>query len=155
MSKRLSEYGIKPKDVRTKSGVQKGYDLAQFSDVFMRYIDSKNDFSSESENLSATTLQTSTHAAYSVADDFKSTPLKNLSATLQPAPSLICSVVADKNRENDENLKKKLKSEFVADKCTPPPDVYGHAFFNEPNAEISEYVAAFEAVQVDSDGVEL
>jgi len=38
IAKLLSRFGIKPKNIRTELGVQKGYEVSQFTDAFTRYL---------------------------------------------------------------------------------------------------------------------
>ena len=114
VSKRLSEYGIKSKDIRRGYEVKKGYDKSQFSEAWKVYLEgdnlpqnaTKNDFSPLEGILSATTLQTTPHAALRVADNTLGNATRNTNATPKPAPVLDCSVVADRKGESSEILKK-------------------------------------------------
>lgn len=70
LAKRLAEYGIKSKNMRLGSSVQKGYELKQFLDVFSRYLDNNDNLSEKQAELPATTLPPNIDTAYSVANEF-------------------------------------------------------------------------------------
>ena len=93
----LKPFNIKPKDIRMKHNVKKGYEEGQFSDAFARYL--------SKPNLSATPLQVRNGEAYSVAGSVaacsvvavnkKCSGVENNDATLQARNIKGCSVVAD------------------------------------------------------------
>lgn len=114
VSKRLSEYGIKSKNIRIGYAIQKGFEIDQFNESFNRYL----------VEISATPLQASNYEACSVAHGKSAsatcaTPLQTghanvadiplrsgrekQSATLQPTNDVTCSGVADKSGERVEN----------------------------------------------------
>lgn len=87
LSKRLAEYGIASKTIRISSySTPKGYERAQFEDAFTRYL---------SPATSTTPQQTSVAANFAVADENYVAATDNQSATLEPAETLNCGVVAD------------------------------------------------------------
>ncbi len=77
--------------------VSKGYDRAQFEEIFSRYLNSADS--------AATSLQPNTDKAQSVAGDALRSCSENASATLQPLPDKDCSDVADKNGQLGGNGK--------------------------------------------------
>ncbi|MAB23138.1 DUF3631 domain-containing protein [Pseudomonas sp. 5Ae-yellow] len=96
---KLADFGIKSKDVRQGAEVKKGYHLEQFTDAFIRYL------SADSPAQSATPLQPSNHAGYSVAESATDTPAKTPSATRKATARGACSGVADRTppiREKEE-----------------------------------------------------
>ena len=114
VSKRLSEYGIKSKNIRIGYATPKGFDLDQFNESFNRYL----------VEISATPPQTSNYAAYSVAHGKSdsatcATPPQTgytnvadipprggnekQNDTLQPTNDVACGGVADKTGERVEN----------------------------------------------------
>ncbi|WP_410922042.1 DUF3631 domain-containing protein [Pseudomonas aeruginosa] len=89
LSARLADFGIKSKDIRIGSINKKGYDRADFSDAFERYL------STDTPSPSATTRHAYSHAASS---DFQSaTPPPSVAdkKTLQPSNDVGCRVVTD------------------------------------------------------------
>lgn len=87
VSKRLGEYGVKPRTIRVGPSTPKGYDLDQFEDAFTRYL--------TPPPVSATPQQSSNGAASSVADTKLVAATRNLSATPKPAWDKECCGVAD------------------------------------------------------------
>ena len=96
LSKRLGEFGIRPKDIKERFEVRKGYRLEDFTDAFARYLDGGG-------NLSATPLPANNDGPFRVADSHLSESEKNLSATLKPAPNKEGSGVADRNGGSGKN----------------------------------------------------
>jgi hypothetical protein len=90
LAAKLADFGIKSKDVRQDFEVRKGYHLEQFSDAFERYL------SADTPATSATPLQASNHAGYSVAESATDTPAKTPNATRKATAGAGCSVVADR-----------------------------------------------------------
>ncbi|NYH23958.1 DUF3631 domain-containing protein [Paraburkholderia bryophila] len=93
LAKRLGQFGIKSRNIRSGYAVAKGYDRADFSDTFARYL--------FLDDFAATPLQPSTSKAYSVAGAPLQGHGKNAPATLKPIPVKAdseCSGVAAKNR---------------------------------------------------------
>lgn len=93
IAKQLGEYGVSPKSIRLSSNdTPKGYEVAQFTDVFARYLPPlvQNDASS------ATPPQSNNHAGSPVADLPPQVPSATPSATLEPAPDNACGGVADR-----------------------------------------------------------
>ena len=87
LAKRLAEYGIASKTIRTSSySTPKGYERTQFEDAFTRYL---------SLPTSATAQQASTAAAYTVADSVERCEKNGQYETEKPAASLNCGGVAD------------------------------------------------------------
>lgn len=102
LSKRLSEYGIKSRDIRFDSdGVKKGYEKSQFLDAFNRYL-------SDEVEISATTQQISDQSNITgqsgVAYSNNCSATNSLSATAKLPENLDCSVVADKKDELKSNI---------------------------------------------------
>ncbi|WP_159876855.1 DUF3631 domain-containing protein [Aquitalea denitrificans] len=89
LSKRLGEFGIKPKDIKEHFEVRKGYRLEDFADAFTRYLDGGG-------NLSATPLPANNDGAFRVADSDFTGQGKSVSATSKPAPNKEGSGVADR-----------------------------------------------------------
>ncbi|MGS9822418.1 DUF3631 domain-containing protein, partial [Pseudomonas aeruginosa] len=90
LSAKLAEFGIKSKDIRIGSTNKKGYDRADFSDAFGRYL------SHEPSLPSATARHAYSHAT---SRDFKSaTPPLSVAdkKTSQPSNDAGCHGVADK-----------------------------------------------------------
>lgn len=109
LSKRLAEFGIKPRQIKIKFENKNGFELAQFKDVFSRYLASSTD-------LSSTPLQANTRAAYS--DFLSSTGSlgENLSSTCKPNTGAACRGVEDRNavfRVGDE--KESENADWLAD----------------------------------------
>lgn len=95
-SAKLSEFGIKSKDIRQGFDVRKGYHLEQFADAFGRYL------SVDTYLTSATPLQPNNDRAFSVAKSIMTPPPKETSATSETAPGASCSDVADKTSPHDK-----------------------------------------------------
>lgn len=95
ISKRLGEYGIKPKTVRVGYDRAKGYELGQFIDAFSRYL-------SSTPPASVTTLQPNNHGALSVTDAEHVTVPENPPVTPKPAWTKDCHAVTDKKEVDDE-----------------------------------------------------
>lgn len=97
LSKRLGEYGLKPKNFKSSHGVFKGYAVKDFVDVFARYIP----IPAVTPDLSATPLPEAESPLLSMGCAVADNPLPsgciNLSATLKAAENLESSGVADKN----------------------------------------------------------
>ena len=93
LSTRLAAYGISSKDIRfAYDGVKKGFDVEQFSDAFSRYLADPLNLPQHRNIL----LEPNRGGTLAVADKKLPTATHNISATLEPAPALPCSVVADK-----------------------------------------------------------
>lgn len=88
VAKKLKDYGIASKNLRSGYGVAKGFEQEQFHEAFARYL-------ALSPLVSATALQASNHAALSVADDSPCSANKSPSATPETSPIQGCSGVAD------------------------------------------------------------
>lgn len=95
-SAKLTDFGIKSKDIRQGFDVKKGYHLEQFSDAFGRYL------SVDTHLTSATPLQPSNDRAYSVAESTTATTEKEPSATSKATAGASCSDVADKTPPHDK-----------------------------------------------------
>lgn len=91
LAKRLDEYHVNSRDIRFSYEVRKGYDLAQFTDAFNRYLSPHSP-----PATSATPQHPSNHGPFDVADDPQRCGNEALSATSNPPPDKACSVVADK-----------------------------------------------------------
>jgi putative DNA primase/helicase len=100
ISKRLSDFGIKSKNIRIGYDVAKGFDLEQFQEAFARYLSSPP----ESALHPLQTPVASAGAGSRVADDSLRSSNKNAFATPEPACLMGCSGVADKNRESGNNF---------------------------------------------------
>ncbi|MDF0605749.1 DUF3631 domain-containing protein [Neisseriaceae bacterium TC5R-5] len=90
LSKRLGDFGIKPKTIREGIETKKGYELEQFSDAFTRYLDGE-------AHLSVTASQTNQDGPLSVTDSHFTQAQTNLNVTRKPLPGKDCDVVTDKN----------------------------------------------------------
>jgi putative DNA primase/helicase len=104
LAKRLSEYGIKSKDIRFGyDGVKKGYELSQFEDAFIRYINSDE----EPPEKCATTQQNldkqDSTTASDVADTNECCATDNQNATLKALKNNGCCGVADKSVDADDD----------------------------------------------------
>ncbi|MHB9839969.1 DUF3631 domain-containing protein [Paraburkholderia terrae] len=89
LAKRLADYDIRSKNIRSGYSVTKGYDSAQFGEAFARYL--------SSPDSAATTLQPNANKAHSVADDLLHHDGDLPDATPESLPDMACSGVADKN----------------------------------------------------------
>jgi putative DNA primase/helicase len=87
LAKRLGEYGIKSKNVRSGYSVSKGYDRSQFDETFSRYL--------HTPDFPATPLQPNNDGPQSVADDPLRSGTETASATPEPLSHKDCSGVAD------------------------------------------------------------
>lgn len=105
LSRRLSEFGVKPKVIRIGYETPRGYEIGQFQDAFTRYL-------AEGRNLSATTQQANNGKGFSVADSHSDTAPKIVSATLKPAPNKECCTVADKNPQTAKQGEKDDEAEY-------------------------------------------
>jgi putative DNA primase/helicase len=92
LAKQLGGYGIASKTIRIGYGTPKGFEHGQFSDAFMRYLSTPLNLPQHPQHP----LETNNHAAKSVVDYPQQKTIRNNSETLEPAPVLVCSVVADK-----------------------------------------------------------
>lgn len=93
LAKQLSGYGIASKSVRVSAyETPKGFELSQFSDAFVRYLDTPLNLPQHPQQ----SPEANKHAACAVADNPPQNPIRNTSATLKPPPLLGCGVVADK-----------------------------------------------------------
>jgi len=90
LSKRLSEFGIKPGTNRVGLRVAKGYRLEQFTEAFNRYL------STDTPAVAVTSLQPSNHAACSDFERVTSAPRVTSRKTLQPSKHVACNDVTDK-----------------------------------------------------------
>jgi putative DNA primase/helicase len=88
LAKRLGEYGVKSKNVRSGYSVSKGYDRTQFEETFSRYL--------STPDFPATPLQPNNDGAHSVADEPLRSGSESASATLEALSHNDCSGVADK-----------------------------------------------------------
>ncbi|MCK6419025.1 MAG: DUF3631 domain-containing protein [Alphaproteobacteria bacterium] len=107
LAKRLGEYGIKSKNLCIGHARPKGYEKAQFEDVFARYLYASH----EGGDLSATSAQLGSNPLSepisSVADQTLRSGNKNASATPKPAEISQSSGVADKiplSEDEEERL---------------------------------------------------
>lgn len=90
VSKRLAEYKISPKPLRFGyDGVQKGFDIEQFTDAFARYL--------TPPNLSVNRLQPSSGAALGVTDSKDVTVTQNSTVTPEHNNGAACNRVTDKS----------------------------------------------------------
>lgn len=94
-SAKLSDFGIKSKDIRQGLDVKKGYHLEQFSDAFSRYLSVDNHLAN------ATPLQPSNDEACSVAESATAPIEKEPYATSKTTTGVGCSDVADKTPPHD------------------------------------------------------
>lgn len=97
LAKRLGEYGLKPKNFKAGGSVFKGYAVADFADIFSRYLyppASPPDFAATPLPLAATPAFLRGAA---VAGNLLRSGYQNASATLEAAEILESSGVADKN----------------------------------------------------------
>lgn len=95
LTKRLTEYGLKSKDVRIGEVHKKGYDISEFIPLFNRYLPN-------TPFQTATTRQPLPHKGYS---DFETATDNNVVAiknSLQALPHKTCRVVATENPLTDE-----------------------------------------------------
>lgn len=93
VSKRLAEFGIKPKTIRMGSyDTPKGFELEQFSDAFVRYLSNPLNLPQHPQQ----TPEANKHAALAVADNPQQKTIRNNSATPEAPYSLGCGGVADK-----------------------------------------------------------
>lgn len=90
LSQRLSEYKIKPTQIRTAFDNGRGYRLDDFKDAFARYIPAEGD-------LSVTTLQASNGAAYSEFEKRYNENNVTQEKTLKASSGAACNTVTDKN----------------------------------------------------------
>lgn len=90
LSTKLGEFGIKSKDIRIGTINKKGYDRADFSEAFTRYL------SAETPAASATARQPIAHAASSVFSPATGLPRVADEKTPQAKDYAGCRVVADK-----------------------------------------------------------
>lgn len=90
LSTKLGEFGIKSKDIRIGTINKKGYDRADFSEAFTRYL------SAETPAASATARQPIVHAASSVFSPATGLPRVADEKTPQAKDYAGCRVVADK-----------------------------------------------------------
>ena len=104
LSKRLSEFGIKPKNIKIGGRVLKGYQLEDFSDTFHRYLEKKG-------SQSATPLPAFNDGAFTVADRDLYPPENIYPLPLKPLPEKEGSGVADRTAKKAE---KNEKVEFAA-----------------------------------------
>ncbi len=116
VSNRLHGYGIKSKDVRIGHEVKKGFEKDQFQESFKRYLSDSKKLLPDTPFLSATTLQSTTDVAYSVAeakhknatDSFYPLHATNSDANTNAEKR---SVVADKTQRcGKENLSATLQA---------------------------------------------
>lgn len=89
LSTKLGEFGIKSKDIRIGTINKKGYDRADFSEAFTRYL------SAETPTASATARQPNSHAASSDFSPATGLPRVADEKTLQAKDYAGCRVVAD------------------------------------------------------------
>jgi hypothetical protein len=93
VAKQLAAYGIASKTIRLGAyETPKGFELSQFSDAFVRYLDTPL-------KLPPQTLyppQANKHKAFNVADNPPQKTIRNNAATLEAPPLLGCGGVADK-----------------------------------------------------------
>lgn len=105
LSRRLGEFGIKPKDIKEHFEVRKGYRLEDFSDAFTRYLDGGG-------KLSATPLPANNDGAFRVADSLSERQEKTSSATSKPAPNKEGSGVADKTPGSGKKVEGEDDAEY-------------------------------------------
>lgn len=103
VSKRLKEYGISSKPTRfAYDGVQKGFEVNQFTDAFARYL--------ENPVFPVTRLQPSNGGASSVTDGKSVTVTQSNQVTLKPSDSKGCNYVTGKTpilggaKQNAKNI---------------------------------------------------
>jgi len=97
LSKRLNEFGILPKSIRTGVDVSKGYALDQFQDTFTRYL-------TLTPPPSVTRLQTNNDAALRVTECNHVTVTESPKVTREAATSKGCTLVTDRNPETAESM---------------------------------------------------
>lgn len=115
LSKKLSGYGIKSKDIRMGSDVKKGYHKSDFSDAFKRYA-------SATPDLPATTLHPNDSKGY--GENLNATNTKPVAdkKTLKANDGGTCSGVADKTPPPEQDT---LKSDNVAVNSQPETEGKG------------------------------
>jgi putative DNA primase/helicase len=90
-ARRLREYHISSKPIRSGYSVSRGFELEQFEDAFSRYLISSSDTPYES----VTSLQSTDSLVLSVTDRKNVTVTQMDSVTRKPASSLDCNSVTD------------------------------------------------------------
>ncbi len=105
LSKRLGEFGIKPKPIRVNGEVVKGYALDEFSDAFTRYLEKQ-------PALSVTRLQPFNDKAFSVTDSTLDDDKKHDRLRLEPLLHKACNRVTDRSGEEQQ---KNENTGFVTD----------------------------------------
>lgn len=108
LSKRLTEFGIKPGTVRAGFDTAKGYKREQFSDAFSRYLDKGGD-------LSVTPSQPNNGAASRVTDSGFHAVDKAVSVTRKPSIGGGCDVVTDEITPKPEEKKTESIDDWLND----------------------------------------
>jgi putative DNA primase/helicase len=98
VARKLKEYGIASKTIRTGYDTAKGFEADQFREAFARYLSPP----SENAVLSVTASQASSGNGYSVTDYPQRYASQKLSGTLQALPIQGCDAVTDKSPENQK-----------------------------------------------------
>lgn len=105
LSKRLADFGIKPKSIRSGPMTKKGYELEQFGDAFARYL-------LETGNLSGTPAQPNNHDGYSVPDSSFESVDNHLSGTRKSLSDMDCAGVPDRTPPTDEMREEEEDAEY-------------------------------------------
>lgn len=108
LSTKLGEFGIKSKDIRIGTTNKKGYDRADFTEVFDRYL------SSAPPAVSATTRQPAKHVASSDISSATNTHSVADEKTAQATEYKGCHAVADKNTPLPEEGEAEVGEDEVA-----------------------------------------
>ena len=91
ISKRLTGYDIKAKNIRIGHSVKKGYELSQFEDVFSRYLSPPPDIQLQSYK----SLEANDSNGYGVTNTENVTATESQSATRKPLPVVGCNNVTE------------------------------------------------------------
>lgn len=97
LSKRLSEFGIKPSTHRIGYKVAKGYKREQFTEAFKRYL------SADTPATAVTPSQASYHAAYSDHKSVTQAPIVTDKNRPKASSGAACDDVTDKDRVQTED----------------------------------------------------
>ena len=108
LSGKLSEFGIKSKQIRINVDSKKGYQIEDFKDAFTRYL------SATPPSQSETSKQASNDVASSVSQGIYPTPAKTPCETLQPSNYAGCFDVSDRPPPLTEDRGNKSQKDAVS-----------------------------------------
>ena len=108
LSGKLSEFGIKSKQIRINVDSKKGYQIEDFKDAFTRYL------SATPPSQSETSKQASNDVASSVSQGIYPTPAKTPCETLQPSNYAGCFDVSDRTPPFTEDRGNKSQKDAVS-----------------------------------------